>query len=75
MKLVCDIQLFDQHQIVRNLETGKVLMICELPNLGNNLATICNEDDIIYLKGYEEIIQGIIKQAKEKNENIRIEVI
>ena len=50
-------------------------MICELTNLGSNLATTYNEDDIIYLKGYEEIIQGVIKQAKEKNENIRIEVI
>ena len=75
MKIFCEIQLFDAHQIIKNAETREVVAVTELPKLGKALAAICNETDTVLLAGQLEIIENVIKQAKEINENIRIEVI
>ncbi len=75
MKVFCDIQIFDQHQIIRRCEDESVIAISTLSTLGTDLAELCNENDIIDLSGFEDVVQGIIAQGLEKNNKLRFEVI
>lgn len=70
--IYCDIQLFDAQQIIYD-ENKKVLAVVPLHLLGEALVNYAEGQQVV-LNGYEEIVQGVIEQAKLIDKNIEIEV-
>lgn len=71
--IYCDIQPFDNYQ---KIYSNNVLVAsATLPELANVLTNIPNEDNLIYLSGFEEMVQGVAAQIKKINKTIIVRMI
>lgn len=71
--LYCDIQPFDYEQKIYS--NNILIASATLPELAEAIIKIPNEDNIVYLAGFEELIQGIATQIKMKNNDIIVRMV
>ena len=71
--IYCDIQPFDLQQ---KIYSNNILVASStLPDLAEAIVKIPNEDNIVYLSGFEELVQGIAAQIKMKNNDIIVRMV
>ena len=71
--IYCDIQPFDLEQ---KIYSHNILVAsATLPNLAEAIMKIPNEDNLVYLAGFEELVQGIAAQIKNINNDITVRMV
>lgn len=71
--IYCDIQPFDLEQ---KIYSNNVLVAsATLPELADVLTNIPNEDNLIYLSGFEEMVQGVAAQIKKIDKTIIVRMV